>query len=140
MDNIPKVGIGVMVRKDGKFLMVKRKGSHADGEYASPGGTLEYMESLADCAKREIMEECGIEIDNVRFQYIADMKKFKPKHYVEVGFVADWKSGEPKVMEPHKAEKIEWFDFDHLPENIMASTRLLIESVKTGKNYFPDVE
>jgi 8-oxo-dGTP diphosphatase len=38
-----KIGIGVMVFKDGKVLMARRKGSHGQGEYAFPGGHLEYM-------------------------------------------------------------------------------------------------
>ena len=42
----PKVGIGVMVFKDGKVLMGKRKSSHGEGEWAWPGGHLEYMESF----------------------------------------------------------------------------------------------
>lgn len=49
----PKVGIGVMIFKDGKVLLGKRKGSHGDGEYSFPGGHLNYMESFEDCAQRE---------------------------------------------------------------------------------------
>ena len=63
----PKVGIGVMIFKDDKILLGKRKGSHGEDEYAFPGGHLEYMESFAGCARREVSEECGIEIDNIRF-------------------------------------------------------------------------
>ncbi len=50
----PRVGIGVMVMKDGKVLLGKRKGSHGAGEYAWPGGHMEYMESFEDVAKREV--------------------------------------------------------------------------------------
>ena len=42
----PKVGVGVMVFKDGKILLAKRKGSHGAGEYAFPGGHLEFGESF----------------------------------------------------------------------------------------------
>ena len=42
----PKVGVGVMVLKNGKVLIGKRKGAHVAGEWAWPGGHLEYMESL----------------------------------------------------------------------------------------------
>ena len=63
----PKVGIGVLVIKDGKILVGKRKGAHGEGQYAWPGGHMEYMESFEQCAKREVMEETGIEIENVRF-------------------------------------------------------------------------
>ncbi len=65
------------------------------------------------------------------------MMKFKPKHYVEIAFIADWKSGEPKVLEPHKCESMEWFSLNKLPKDIMASSKLLLRSVKAKKNYFP---
>lgn len=66
----PKVGIGVMIFRDGEILLGKRKGSHGDGEYAFPGGHLEYMESFSDCARREVREECGIEIANICIKII----------------------------------------------------------------------
>ena len=59
----PRVGIGIMVFKEGKILLGKRKNSHGSGEYAFPGGHLEYMESYKECALREIAEECGIEVE-----------------------------------------------------------------------------
>jgi ADP-ribose pyrophosphatase YjhB (NUDIX family) len=42
----PKVGVGVMVLKNGKVLIGKRKGAHGAGEWAWPGGHLEYMANL----------------------------------------------------------------------------------------------
>ena len=77
----PKVGVGILIFKDGKILLHKRKGSHGAGEYAFPGGHLEYMESFEDCAKREIAEECGVEVVNIRFNYVANVAKYAPKHY-----------------------------------------------------------
>lgn len=59
----PKVGIGVMILKQGKVLLGMRKGSHGAGELAFPGGHLDYMESFEDCARRETREERGIEIE-----------------------------------------------------------------------------
>jgi 8-oxo-dGTP diphosphatase len=87
-----RVGIGVMILKDGKVLLGKRKGSHGAGEYAFPGGHLEYMESFDDCARRETREECGIEIDNIRFQFVANIKQYAPKHYAHIGVLADLKT------------------------------------------------
>jgi len=101
----PKVGIGVMILKDGKVLLGKRKGSHGEGEYSFPGGHLEHMESFADCARREIKEECGIEVRNIRFQLLYNMKTYAPKHYVHINLLADWRSGEPEVLEPDKCER-----------------------------------
>jgi 8-oxo-dGTP diphosphatase len=131
----PKVGVGVMILKDGKILLGKRKGSHGEGEYAFPGGHLEYMESFADCARREVSEECGIKIDDICFQYLANITKYAPKHYTHIGLVADWKSGEPEVLEPEKSESWDWYDMDNLPQPIFEMCKLAVQCHKTGKNY-----
>lgn len=89
----PKVGVGVMVFKEGKVLMGKRVSSHGAGEWSWPGGHMEYMESFEECAKREVREEAGIEIENVRFLRLLNLKDYAPKHYVDIGLIADWKSG-----------------------------------------------
>ncbi len=136
MENKPKVGIGIMIFKDGKVLLGKRKGSHGDGEYAFPGGHLEYMESFKEGALREIAEECGVEIKNLKFQFLANVKKYAPKHYVHIGLTADWSRGEPKILEPEKSESWNWYDINNLPEPLFEIINLSIESHKTGKNYF----
>jgi len=125
-----------MILKDGKVMLGKRKGSHGEGEYAFPGGHLEYMESFENCAKRETVEECGIKIHNVRFQFLANIKKYAPKHYVHVGVIADWKNGEPKVLEPEKRESWEWYDLAELPEPMFEMCTMAFESYETGQNYY----
>lgn len=132
----PKVGVGVMIIKDGKVLLGKRKGSHGAGEYAWPGGHFEYMESFEQCAKRETMEETGMEIDNVRFLRLLNLKDYAPKHYVDVGLIADWKSGEPKIIEPDKTEGWDWYDIDNLPSPLFSTIPTYIEAYKTGKNFW----
>lgn len=132
----PRVGVGVMILKDGKVLMTKRKGSHGEGEYAFPGGHLDYMESFEDCARRETMEECGIEIQNIKFLYLTNVTKYAPKHYVHIGLVAGYKSGEPKTLEPEKATEWIWYDLDNLPEPMFEFCRLSFDAYKTGKHYY----
>lgn len=132
----PRIGVGIMILKNNKTLLGKRKGSHGEGEYAFPGGHLEYMESFEDCAKRETKEETGIEIKNVRFQYLANVKKYAPKHYVHIGLLADYKSGEPQVLEPDKSENWGWYSLDELPGPLFEMAKLAIECYKKGKNYF----
>ena len=132
----PKVGIGVMVLKDGKVLLGKRKGSHGEGQYAWPGGHLEYMESFEECAKREVMEETGIEIEGIRFLRLFNLKAYAPKHYVDIGLMAFWKSGEPKIMEPEKCEGWGWYDMDHLPSPLFGTIEIYIEAYKTGRDYW----
>lgn len=132
----PKVGIGVMILKDGKVLLAKRRGSHGAGEYAFPGGHLEYMESFENCARRETREECGIEIQDIRFQFLANVVTYAPKHYVHIGLVAEWKQGEPEVLEPEKADHWDWYALNALPEPLFALCQLACESYQTNKKYF----
>ena len=139
MESYPKVGIGVMIMKDGKVLLAKRKGAHGAGEYCFPGGHLEYMESFGQCALREIAEECGVAIKDLRFQLIANAKTYAPKHYVHIGLLADWKAGEPQLLEPEKSESWGWYDLEALPQPMFHFTALAIDSFKTGKTYYDAV-
>jgi 8-oxo-dGTP diphosphatase len=130
-----RVGVGLLIVKDGrKVLIGKRKGSHGAGEYGGIGGHLHYGESLEQGVLRELSEECGVQVKNLRLLCISDL--FTPKHYVDVGFVADWESGEPQTLEPDKIEGWEWCDMDDLPENLFGTEREYIEAYKTGKMYF----
>ncbi len=80
----PKVGIAIMVEKDGNVLLGKRKGSHGAGYFAFPGGSLEYMETITDCIHREIAEEVGIIVDNPEFIRIYNLREYAPKHFLDV--------------------------------------------------------
>lgn len=139
-NDIPKVGVGIMILKDGKVLLGKRKGSHGEGEYAFPGGHLEYMESFKSCAGREVEEECGIKIKNIRFQFLANITKYAPKHYVHVGLIADWRTGKPKNLEPDKCESWGWYSINNLPEPLFEMCRLSIESYQSNINYFDSLK
>ena len=137
MENeIIKIGIGVMILKDGEMLLGRRKGNLAPDVYAWPGGHLEYMESFEDCAKRETMEETGMEMQNVRFLGLRNLKDYAPKHFVNIGVVADWKSGEPQLLEPEKCEGWDWYDLNNLPEPLFPTIRDFLESYKGGQNFF----
>jgi len=115
---IPTVGagIGVFVWKDGKFLMAKRQGSHGEGTWSIPGGRLEFGESWEGCAAREVLEETGVKITNVRFLAATnDIFKTEGKHYMTVWVQSDWASGEPTITEPDKCTEQAWHNFKSLP-------------------------
>ena len=59
----PVVGVGAVLVKDGKALIVKRAHEPRKGEWSLPGGRVELGESLIDAVRREIREETGLEID-----------------------------------------------------------------------------
>jgi 8-oxo-dGTP diphosphatase len=112
MDKRPLVGIAVIVIKDNRVLLGKRKNAHGADTWAFPGGHLEFNESIEDCAVREVLEETGVRIKNLRCgPYTNDIFKAEGKHYVTLFVIADYESGRPAVREPNKCEKWEWSEW-----------------------------
>ena len=128
MDNHPKVGIGVIIVRDGKVLLHKRKGAHGEGHWSFPGGHLELGESPEDCAKRETMKEAGIDIDDMEVVALTNDIFSEDKHYVTIYVKAKRAYGIPKIMEPDKCERWEWFSWDNLPEPKFLPLENLIKS------------
>ncbi|HEY0480536.1 MAG TPA: NUDIX domain-containing protein [Kofleriaceae bacterium] len=124
------VGVGVMVRKHGKVLLGRRKGSHGAGEYAWPGGHLEYGERFAECAAREVAEETGMQIGAIRFLRVLNTMHYAPTHYVDIALVAEWLDGEPEVREPDKVDGWAWYDLDALPSPLFHMVPTAIEALR----------
>lgn len=116
MNHIARVGVGVFVWRDGKFLMGQRLGSHGANTWSVPGGHLEFGESWEETAKREVYEETGMQIKNVRLLAVTnDIFAADNKHYVTLWVESDWQSSEPKITEPDKFIDQGWFNFQSLP-------------------------
>ena len=135
MENHIKIGIGVMIFKDGKVLLSKRKGSQGEGEYAFPGGHMEYGESFEECARRAIMEEAGIKIKNIHFLCLGTILWPDMKHYIQIGLMADWEEGQPEILEPDKLEEWIWYEISGLPKPLFFPTQLMVDSYVNKKNY-----
>jgi 8-oxo-dGTP diphosphatase len=136
MPERPLVGVGVLVMKDGQLLLGRRRNAHGAGEYASPGGHLEHLESFEACARREVREETGLELGEVRFLRLLNTTQYAPRHYVDVSLVADWKSGEPQVLEPHKVERWDWYPLDALPSPLFGTVQTSVEALRTGRCFW----
>jgi 8-oxo-dGTP diphosphatase len=124
----PKVGVGVIVLKDGKVLLGKRKNAHGEGSWSFPGGHLEFKESFEACASREVMEETGIKIKNIRLGTVTnDIFEKEGKHYITIFMVCDYDSGTVKNMEPEKCERWEWFSWDKMPKPLFVPIENLLK-------------
>jgi 8-oxo-dGTP diphosphatase len=136
----PGIGINVFLIKDGKVLMGKRIGKVGYGTWCLPGGHLEFLESLESAAKRELLEETGIKAVDLEFLHlINDPSQKDNTHYIHINFLAKKWDGEPKLMEPDKFEKWEWFDLHNLPENVFAGHQKMVPAY-LGKIGFEDNE
>ncbi len=115
----PKVGIGVIIRKEKKVLLGKRKNAHGSGDWCFPGGHLEYGESWEACARRETLEETGLELGELSFLTATnDIFTEEEKHYITLFMVGEYVGGKPECMEPEKCDRWEWFAWNEMPENV----------------------
>lgn len=97
----PRVGVGAVVLREGRVLLVRRGVAPARGLWAIPGGGLELGESLREAAEREILEETGITIRAGEPVFTCDVCERDNEgrvrfHYVIVDLAAEYVSGEVK--------------------------------------------
>ena len=125
--------MGILVMREGRVLLGRRRGSHGAGYFAAPGGHIEAGESFADTARREVREETGLEITQLRLLSVGNYLFDQSRHYVDVDFVCEAPHGEPQVREPEKCEGWAWYALDQLPEPLFIVTRHMIESLRSGR-------
>jgi 8-oxo-dGTP diphosphatase len=112
----PKVGVGVVIWRDGKILLLKRKGSHGAGTWSLPGGHLEWGENPVQTGAREVTEETGLTVQEIwpLSLYTNDVFPNGEHHYITLYLLAVC-TGEPRIMEPNKCDGWAWFSPSGLP-------------------------
>ena len=126
----PSVGVGCVVFDgSGRVLLVQRSNPPQAGFWHIPGGRLEWGETLEACAKREVMEETGIEVRPKTIVAIAD-RSIEGFHYIIVDFLAELESGAEVTPCPSSdAAAAVWVapaDFNEYP--LVEGIREVIES------------
>jgi 8-oxo-dGTP diphosphatase len=123
-----RVGVAVFAVRGGAFLMGRRHGTHGTGTWSLPGGHLEYGESFADAARRELGEETGLTIGSLEQLAVTnDVFARERRHFVTVWMVGDEVGGEPVVREPDKFVDLTWYDLDTLPQPLFQPWRELLQ-------------
>jgi NAD+ diphosphatase len=125
-----------LVKRGDQILLAR--GPHFPGKmYSVIAGFLDPGETLEQCVAREVMEEVGIEVKNIRY-YGSQPWPFS--HSLMIAFTCEWKSGEI-VIDPAELEDAAWFDMEHLPEipTSLSIARFLIDahvsSIKSSPSF-----
>lgn len=115
---------------EGKRLLMARNHRFPPGRYSIIAGFVEPGETLEECAAREVMEEAGIQIANVR--YVASQPWPFPNSLM-LGFTADYAGGEI-VLEESEIADAGWFAADAMPQlpPKMSISRRLIDQFIAG--------
>ena len=141
LDNCPlpdagvKTSCVVMLIRDGKVLLGERGEDcqTSKGEFAFPGGRMDYGNTPKQSAVREVFEETGLVIEEKDlkfFRYVDEYFPNEKRHYVSLVFVVVCPKGEPINKEPDKCKGWEWIDPDNLPNNTFWAVRESIELFK----------
>lgn len=95
----------------GRELLLARSPHYAAGMFSALAGFVEAGESLEDCVHREVAEEVGVTVRNLRY-YGSQSWPFP--HSLMVAYTAEWVGGDI-VPQPGEIEAAHWFDIDALP-------------------------
>jgi len=96
----PLVGIGVVLLKPDAVLLVRRAKPPSFGQWALPGGAQELGETAEAAARRELLEEAGLEAGPMMLAANVDSIHRDESgrvrfHYTILDFAAPWIGGEP---------------------------------------------
>lgn len=111
------IGLNIFVLRDGRLLLGKRKG-FGEGTWGLPGGNMEFGETMLEGASRELAEETGLIADFKFINLTNGREQVEVNQYIHIGFLAENVQGEPQLLEPDHVYEWQWFEIDHLPENI----------------------
>ena len=139
----PEPTVGALIfNPEGKILLIK---SHKwRGKYVIPGGHIELGEKMEEALKREIKEETGLDIFDIKFicfqEFIFDNVFWKKKHFIFFDFACKTNSNEVKLNS--EAEEFLWVNLEEaLKLNLEPYTKRTIEEYlkkKAGEMAFSD--
>ncbi|HSQ93314.1 MAG TPA: NAD(+) diphosphatase [Methanoregula sp.] len=100
----------VLVRRDDRILLARSPG-FPPGMFSLIAGFVEPGENLEHAIEREVLEETGILVKNIRY---FGSEPWPFPHSLMMGFTADFAGGE-LVIDKNEIESAFWFDREHLP-------------------------
>lgn len=117
MNAHPVPGVGVAVVDRGELLVVQRGREPGLGRWAIPGGRVELGERLVDAARREALEETGLDVEIGPVVWVGEsIGPGDPPawHYALVDFLGSVRGGELRAGDD--ARDVRWVGLDRIDE------------------------
>ena len=125
----PRVGVGVLIERGERVLLIRRGGPHGGGTWSTPGGHLDYGETPDQCAIRETAEEVGVRLARAVFHGLTnDIFPDSGRHYITIwmrGEIAP-DSPEARIAAPDELDAVGWYAWDALPEPLFLPLAQLV--------------
>jgi 8-oxo-dGTP diphosphatase len=121
-------GVGVLVQRDGKVLLGRRRSQHGQGTWSPPGGKVEPGETDEEAARRELVEETGL-VGAVPRVVAETLDTFPSGETWRTRWVLmEWVSGEAEVLAPDEQDGWGWYTWDRLPGPLFVPMASLVAS------------
>jgi 8-oxo-dGTP diphosphatase len=120
---------------DQVLLQLRQNTGYMDGHWAAAAaGHVERGETAYDAARREAREEIGVEVGDLTF--VTSMQRTQGADPIDerIDFFFTCRSwtGEPRILEPEKAEAMDWFALDALPDPVVPHELFVLQRLGTG--------
>lgn len=126
------IGVGALVVKEGKILLVRRAQEPGKGYWTNPGGYIEQMEPIQQTVQREVLEECGVTATVKRVVALRDQPR--SIHNVYIAFEMEYESGEP-TPDNVEVDAAGFFSLQELESmNVAGFTRWLVDVAFHGES------
>ncbi|MFL1460821.1 NUDIX hydrolase [Roseococcus sp. DSY-14] len=126
----PWVGIGAVAFRGGAVLLVRRARPPRQGLWSLPGGAQHLGETAEAAARRELLEETGVELGPLVLADVVDAVTQDEAgrvrfHYTIVDYAGEWRAGEARAADD--AQEVSWAPLDALDAYALTSeTRRVI--------------
>jgi ADP-ribose pyrophosphatase YjhB (NUDIX family) len=139
------VGVGAIIFREQRVLLVQRGRQPALGKWSLPGGLVELGESLHDAVRREVREEVGLDVAVKDLVVALDRVIFDREgrieyHYILLDFICEPESGD----EPFPASDIRdcrFLPLDELPRYDLTrgTEKVIRQAFASDRKDFPPV-
>ena len=115
----PTPTVDIILQRDSKILMVRRKKDPFKHQLALPGGFINEGETAEEAARREAIEETSLEVEPIEIQGVySDPKRDPRKHVMSIVFVGIIVGGSDRAGDD--AESIEWVELGNIEKQEIA--------------------
>lgn len=119
-----------------RILLIERKNKVGDESWALPGGFVEDDETPLEAAKRELEEETGVKLDDLKQMHTFGAVNRDPRfRVVSIAFIAKTIANKHSPKSASDAKNVKWFELDKLPKLAFDHSDIIEMGVKNLEEF-----